>query len=113
MANFEYEEAWVQCESRSLAQRYGVGTFVAVFDAAVIDWGPIADDVRERAEKVIGEPVFVGVVPASSVAEDDYDGERVESEANYKRLIAAARGRKFQRRCRYGKPMRWHLISIF
>ena len=54
---------WIE-KNRGLLQRhYGVGTYVAVYDRAVIDWGGDQDTVRDRATQLVGEDVFVGRIP--------------------------------------------------
>jgi hypothetical protein len=58
------EEEWIYRRRGELQCRYGAGTFVAVYDWAVIDWGDDPDAVRQRAEETIGDRVFVGSVPA-------------------------------------------------
>jgi hypothetical protein len=50
--------------------------FVAVYDSAVIDWGDDAD--AARAERVIGEAVFVGAILSDPEAE-----ARADEEAEY------------------------------
>jgi hypothetical protein len=55
MADDFVHEAWLI--RGDLRRIYGAGTFVAVYDNAVIDWGDDRDLVRERAENAIGEPV--------------------------------------------------------
>jgi hypothetical protein len=36
-----------------LQRRYGAGTYVAVYDWAIIEWGDKADRVRTRAEILV------------------------------------------------------------
>ncbi len=75
-----------------LERRYGAGTFIAVFDSAVIDWGPNEEEVRARAEKAVGEPIFVTAVSSDPEPEDYHE------RPDYERLERARKGRKFRRR---------------
>jgi hypothetical protein len=64
------EEAWIHYDRAHLQRRYGVGTFIAVYEGVVVDWDADADALRERAEKSIGDTVFVGPVPDEPPFED-------------------------------------------
>jgi len=93
---FELAEAWVRYQRQQLTRRYGLGTFVAVYDNAVIDWGQDEESVRQRAEKAIGEPVYVGAVPGDPYPDywDNYDNYQVE----YQQYKAIAEKIKYRRR---------------
>jgi hypothetical protein len=49
------EEVWMYENRHDLKNRYRAGTFVAVYDWAVIEWGDDAGAVRQRAEARIGD----------------------------------------------------------
>jgi hypothetical protein len=79
MRDFTYDEVWTYYQRNPLRERYGVGTFVAVIDGAVIEWGPDREEVRERAERLMGEPVYVGSVSGDPEVRDA-DSEAAEAE---------------------------------
>ena len=70
----DFDEIWLLRERDALSRRYGVGTFVAVYQGAVIEWGSDENFVRDRAEQRVRAPVFVGVVPEPIEKTDDEIG---------------------------------------
>jgi hypothetical protein len=62
------QEEWMYQNRYELQHRYGAGTFVAVFDWAVIDWGTDPDAVRQRAETTISDRVFVGSFTIAAIS---------------------------------------------
>jgi hypothetical protein len=65
-ASFAYERLWMAYYGDTLRHRYGVGTLIAIFEAAVVDFGETADEVRARVESVLEQVVFVAAVPETS-----------------------------------------------
>jgi hypothetical protein len=96
--DFRFEEAWLYQNRDNLSRRYGVGTFVAVYDGAVIDWGADAQEVRERAQKAVGEPVFVGPISGDPVPDFHDLNEYTLLRAEYEHYRTVIRGRKYRRR---------------
>jgi hypothetical protein len=96
------EEEWIYHNRRELQNRYGAGTFVAVYDWAVIDWGDDAEAVRLRAEEKIGDTVFVGTVPSdepydvTETTPEDWPGHMEEFLAYRQRLEDTGDKRRFR-----------------
>jgi hypothetical protein len=95
------EEEWLYRGRGEFQKRYGVETYVAVYDWAIIDWGHNSDEVRLRAEMLVGDTVFVGAVP--SEPPDDYRAiatdmnARMEAYRAYRdRFEAAGDKRRFR-----------------
>ncbi len=86
-----FDELWVSRQRERLQRQYGAGTFIAVYEGAVIDWGDEETAVRARAERLLGERVFVTRVPAETGAafvsdhEDEHVHHREAVEPNHHR----------------------------
>lgn len=98
------EEEWMYHHRYELQTRHGAGTYVAVYDWAVIDWGDDPDAVRARAEATVCDTVFVGPVPADSTdvypTQADHDAfrayrERLDAEGD-KRRYRIRRNTKYE-----------------
>jgi hypothetical protein len=96
MTDVAFDAVWTHYERASLSRRYRVGTFVAVIDEAVIEWGPDEDEVRERGGLPMGEPVYVGRV--SSDPEPDFRANRAAADIEYEAYDAARDRRRNRRR---------------
>ena len=96
------EEEWIYDRRRELQHPYGAGTFVAVYDWAVIDWGDDADAVRQRAEAAIGDAVFVGPVSPdrpfdiTQTTPETWNAHMEEFRAYRERCEAAGDKRRFR-----------------
>lgn len=115
MTDFTFDAVWAHYERDSLRERYGVGTYVAVIDAAVIEWGPDAAEVRQRAEHLMGESVYVGSVsgkPGPESGEANDHGAEVEYHA-YKAVREGWRPRRrFRMMAAFEKMDELRLIGV-
>ena len=93
------EAHWIWQNRSQLQRIYGAGTFLAVFDYAVIDWGDDADAVKARAQALMRDSVYVASVPSDIDDERRYDTKAYMSE--YERYRAMEKANPDRRRYRF------------
>lgn len=68
----DFGKYWIWENRDALQRRYGAGTYVGVYDAVVVDWGGDPVEIRARVEPLIGDVVYVGIVPPDVDPQDTF-----------------------------------------